>query len=49
MQQAKRVSGIPETSELLTYALVKLVLDDDFGERLLERRGRVPKDTLVAG
>jgi len=48
-EQAKRVSGIDETTDLLTYALIKVALEDDFGERLLARKGRVPKGTLFAG
>ncbi len=48
VEQAKRVSGIAETTDLLTYALVKLALEDDFGTRLLARMGRVPKGTFVA-
>ncbi len=49
VEEAKRVSGISETTDLLTYALVKVALDDDFGERLLARKGRVPKGTFLAG
>lgn len=46
---AKRNSGIAGDTELLTYALLKVALEDDFGERLLAKRGRVPKGTLGAG
>ncbi len=49
IEEAKRVSGITENTELLTYALMKLALEDDFGERLIERKGRVPKGTFFAG
>lgn len=49
VEEAKRVSGITENTELLTYALMKLALEDDFGERLIERKGRVPKGTFFAG
>ena len=48
VEVAKRVSGITENTDLLTYALIKLALEDDFGERLLERKGRVPKGTFFA-
>lgn len=48
VEQAKRVSGIAETTDLLTYALVRLALEDDFGTRLLARKGRLPKGTFVA-
>jgi hypothetical protein len=49
IDEAKRVSGITENTELLTYALIKVALEDDFGERLLARKGRIPKGTLFAG
>jgi len=49
IQQAKRVSGISESTDLLTYALIKLALEDDFGEQLLARKGSVPKGTFPAG
>jgi hypothetical protein len=48
IDEAKRVSGITENTDLLTYALIKVALEDDFGERLLVRRGRIPKGTLFA-
>lgn len=49
VEAAKRVSGIEESTDLLTYALIKVALEDDFGERLLARKGKVPKGTLFAG
>lgn len=49
IEEAKRVSGITENTDLLTYALIKVAVEDDFGERLLRRKGRVPKGTLFAG
>jgi hypothetical protein len=49
IEEAKRVSGITENTDLLTYALIRLALEDDFGERLLARAGRVRKGTLFAG
>lgn len=49
VEEAKRVTGITENTELLTYALAKVVLEDDFGERLLARKGTVPKGTFFAG
>jgi hypothetical protein len=49
IDEAKRVSGISENTDLLTYALVRVALEDDFGERLLARKGRIPKGSLVAG
>jgi len=49
VDEAKRVSGITENTDLLTYALIKMALEDDFGERLLARKGRIPKGMLFAG
>jgi hypothetical protein len=49
VEEAKRVSGITENTDLLTYALIRLAIEDDFGERLLARKGRVPKGIFVAG
>jgi hypothetical protein len=31
-------------TELLEYALAKVALEDDFGTRLIRRKGRVAKD-----
>ncbi len=41
VEEAKRVSGITETTDLLTYALIRVALEDNFGERLLARKGRL--------
>jgi hypothetical protein len=49
VEEAKRVSGFTENTDLLTYALIKVALEDDFGERLLQRKARVPKGTFFAG
>ncbi len=49
VEAAKRVSGITDNAELLTYALIKVALEDDWAERTLARKGRVPKGTLFAG
>ena len=49
VEAARRVSGITENTDLLTYALVKVALEDDFGERMLARKGKVPKGTFFAG
>lgn len=48
VEEAKRVSGITEHTELLTYALAKVALEDDFAEYLLARQGQVPKGTFFA-
>jgi hypothetical protein len=44
IEAARARSGIKSDTELLEYALACVALEDDFGERLLARRGRVPKD-----
>ena len=49
IDEAKRVSGIAENTDLLTYALIKVALEDDFAERLLARKGSIPRGTLFAG
>jgi hypothetical protein len=41
---AKEKSGIASDTELLEYALAKVALEDDFGARLVRRKGRVAKD-----
>jgi len=44
VEAAKARSGIQSDSDLLLYALSKVALEDDFGQRLLDLKGRVPKD-----
>jgi len=41
---ARARSGILSDTELLEYALACVALEDDFGQKLLARRGRVRKD-----
>jgi hypothetical protein len=41
---AKKKSGIASDTELLEYALAKVALEDDFGARLVRRKGRIAKD-----
>lgn len=43
VEAAKRATGLERDSELLAYALARLVAEDDFGERLVARKGRVPR------
>jgi hypothetical protein len=43
VEAAKSRSGIQSDSELLLYALSKVALEDDFGRRLVTRKGRVSK------
>jgi hypothetical protein len=49
VKEAQRITGLTEPTELLTYALSKVALEDDFGERLLARKGRVQKGLLGQG
>ncbi len=49
VEEAKRVTGIPGNTDLLTYALIKVALEEGCGERSLAHRGKVPKGTLFAG
>ena len=41
---AKARSGITSDTELLEYALARVAIEDDFGVKLVARRGRVPAD-----
>jgi hypothetical protein len=41
---AKEKSGIASDTELLEYALAKVALEDDFGEKLVRRKGRIAID-----
>jgi hypothetical protein len=41
---AKKKSGIAFDTELLEYALAKVALEDDFGTKLVRRKGRIPQD-----
>jgi hypothetical protein len=41
---AKERSGIASDTELLEYALAKVAIEDDFGAKLVGRKGRVPQD-----
>ena len=41
---AREKSGIASDTELLEYALSKVALEDDFGEKLLRLKGSIPKD-----
>ncbi|MBY0336404.1 MAG: hypothetical protein K2X11_07310 [Acetobacteraceae bacterium] len=46
VERAKQASGITSDTELLTYALTVVALEDDFAQRLLALEGSVPKDAL---
>lgn len=41
---AKARSGITSDTELLEYALARVAIEDDFGAKLLARKGRAPSD-----
>jgi hypothetical protein len=41
---AKARSGIKSDTELLEYAFARVALEDDFGQKLIAREGRVPPD-----
>jgi hypothetical protein len=44
---AKARSGIKSDTELLEYALARVALEDDFGQKLIARQGRVPRDLYL--
>ena len=41
---AKERSGLTSDTQLLEYALAKVALEDDFGPKILARKGRVSPD-----
>jgi hypothetical protein len=41
---AKKQSGITSDTELIEYALAEVVLEDDFGTKLIRRKGWIAKD-----
>lgn len=44
IRTAKARSGIASDTELLEYALAKIAIEDDFGPRILARKGKVSGD-----
>ena len=44
VKAAKARSGIKSDTDLLEYALARVALEDDFGQKLIAREGRVPQD-----
>jgi hypothetical protein len=44
LEAAKARSGIASTTDLVEYALAKIALEDDFGAKLVARKGSLPKD-----
>ena len=45
--QAKERSGISSTTDLVEYALAKIALEDDFGGKLVARKGTIPADIKI--
>jgi hypothetical protein len=43
LDAARSASGLQSDTELLEYALSKVALEDDFGVKLLGRKGSIPK------
>ncbi|WP_051949495.1 hypothetical protein [Methylosinus sp. PW1] len=41
---AKKKSGIASDTKLLEYALAKVALEDDFGTKLVRRKGQIADD-----
>lgn len=44
IEAAKARTGLASTTDVVEYALAKLALEDDFGPKLVARKGRVPQD-----
>lgn len=45
--RAKERSGIASTTDLVEYALAKVALEDDFGAKLVARKGSIPTDIAL--
>jgi hypothetical protein len=44
IEEAKMRTGIASTTDLLEYALAKVALEDDFGAKLVARKGTLLAD-----
>jgi len=44
VEEAKARTGIASTTDLVEYALAKLALEDDFGAKLVARKGSIASD-----
>jgi hypothetical protein len=44
---AQQATGITEPTELITYALVRVAFEDNYGEKLLSLEGSVPRGTFI--
>lgn len=47
IDRAKMQSAIASTTDLVQYALAKVALEDDFGARLVGRKGTIPPDIAL--
>ncbi|SER24659.1 hypothetical protein [Sphingobium sp. YR768] len=47
IDRAKMQSGFASTTDLVEYALAKVALEDDFGARLVGRKGSIPADIAL--
>ncbi len=45
--RAKERSGIKSTTDLIEYALAKVALEDDFGGKLVARKGAISSEVLL--
>lgn len=45
--RAKEHSGISSTTDLVKYSLAKVALEDDFGGKLVARKGSIPADITL--
>lgn len=45
--RAKERSGIGSTTDLIEYALAKVALEDNFGAKLVARKGAMPADIAL--
>ncbi|HEY5048036.1 MAG TPA: hypothetical protein VII49_08470 [Rhizomicrobium sp.] len=44
---AKRRSGLSSDTDVIEVALARLALEDDFGARLVRRKGAIPEDVTL--
>lgn len=47
IDRAKMQSGFASTTDLVEYALAKVAIEDDFGARLVGRKGTIPADIAL--
>ncbi len=44
LEEAKARTGISSTTDLVEYALAKVALEDDFGAKLVAKKGSIASD-----